>query len=264
MPFVVQKHYGSQRFDSAVLEEIIYRLSVKDKVKELKRIQNLYQSRQSVQAMLSDMNFGARYIHLALLLYEVMADMFEITKYHDNIYDLELITEMLMRLRAKFTEYGDLRSEVNARRRRQRRNENPSSTINTKVASLASEYKVQEADSPQPPHYVQHHAVSPDGYIVTGDASKSSVLRGVPQDDDVEIHYHHQYSGKGAVVPPIDLEVVERDMHSEDEDEDDDDGSAETESDDNVLDGAITGKYDSFLGATDKSSWSECKHVLLV
>ena len=150
-----QKHYGTQRFDVPVIEEIIYRLSVKDKVKELKRIQNLHQSRRSIQTILSDMNFGKRYIHLALLLYEVMAEMFEITKYHTDIYDLEMITEMIMRLRSKFTEYGDLRSEAH-----KRRNEVPSSTMTgtttasagahsgaypfgkkntSKVASLASE-----------------------------------------------------------------------------------------------------------------------------
>eukprot|EP01083_Nonionella_stella_P074829 203097_1 len=41
------KHYGDE-FDLNVLREIIYRLTIKDKIKELKRVQNLYQSRDAV------------------------------------------------------------------------------------------------------------------------------------------------------------------------------------------------------------------------
>eukprot|EP01083_Nonionella_stella_P083753 231643_1 len=106
---VYEKHYGKTQYDLAIVEEIIYRLAVKDKMKQLKAVQNLYQSREAVHEILSSLNFSTRYINLAMLLYEVMAEMFEIGKYHQNIYDLELITELIMRLRAKFTDYGDLR-----------------------------------------------------------------------------------------------------------------------------------------------------------
>jgi len=151
------------------------------------------------------MNFKKRYINLALMLYEVMAEMFEITKYHQHIYDLELITEMIMRLRAKFNEYGDLRTDIDGHRR----NEQNSSTahsvggvvVNSKVASLASEYKVQEEreeehrlmDSPDDRGDV-------DGFLDTAPSP----------DDDEEIRYHHQYSNKGRrEVEALDLDTVE-------------------------------------------------------
>eukprot|EP01083_Nonionella_stella_P184150 667527_1 len=108
---VYEEHYGNKEYDLAVVEEIIYRLAVKDKLKQLTAVQNLYQSRQGVHEILSNLNFSSRYIHLAMLLYEVMAEMVEIVEYHQNIYDLKVITELIMRLRVKFTDYGDLREK---------------------------------------------------------------------------------------------------------------------------------------------------------
>merc|ERR1712228_584003 len=58
--------------------------------------------------ILLSLNFSSRYVLTALTMYEVMAEMFEINKHHQNIYDLELVTEMIMRLRAKDRERGAL------------------------------------------------------------------------------------------------------------------------------------------------------------
>eukprot|EP01083_Nonionella_stella_P066767 176089_1 len=103
-----EKHYGNEEYDLAIVEDIIYRLATKDKVEQLKTVQNMLQSREEVHEILSSLNFSIRYINLAMLLYEVIADMFEFGKYRDNIYDVEFITELIMPLRSKFTDYGDL------------------------------------------------------------------------------------------------------------------------------------------------------------
>eukprot|EP01083_Nonionella_stella_P151119 482481_1 len=115
---VYVKHYGDE-FDLNVLREIIYRLTIKDKIKELKRVQNLYQSRDAVQDILISLNFSVSYVETAVTMYEVMAEMFEINKNHANIYDLELVTEMIMRLRAKDRERGSIKAQQEQERDKQ-------------------------------------------------------------------------------------------------------------------------------------------------
>merc|ERR1712154_41376 len=96
---VYQKHYG-KGYDIKVIRELIYRLSIKDKIKELKKVQNLYQSRDAVEEILLSLNFSKKYVNTSLTMYEIMAEMFEIDTFHENIFDLELVTEIIMRLRA--------------------------------------------------------------------------------------------------------------------------------------------------------------------
>eukprot|EP01083_Nonionella_stella_P130879 397333_1 len=123
--YVYEKHYGSTDYDLNIIGEIIYRLQVKDRIKQLKSVQSLYESPDIVRRILSELGFSDRYINLALMLYEVTTEMFDIAQDYHQHYDLELIAEIAMRLRAKFTEYGDLKE-----------------LLNDNVSS--SEYKLQE------------------------------------------------------------------------------------------------------------------------
>eukprot|EP01083_Nonionella_stella_P202906 740808_1 len=145
---VYVKHYGDE-FDLNVLREIIYRLTIKDKIKELKRVQNLYQSRDAVQDILISLNFSVSYVETAVTMYEVMAEMFEINKNHANIYDLELVTEMIMRLRAKDRERGSIKAQQEQERDKQmlmriRRHTNE---VNISTDKLPSELEETESVS---------------------------------------------------------------------------------------------------------------------
>jgi len=104
---VYEKYYG-HNYDIRIIREIIYRLTIKDKLKELKRVKTFYQSREAVERILLALNFSSHYVNTGLAMYEVTAEMFDIHKHHGNVYDLELVTEMIMRLRAKDRERGDL------------------------------------------------------------------------------------------------------------------------------------------------------------
>ena len=78
----------------------MFRLTVKDGLKELKRAPNLFTSRESVEEILCAMSLPLDSVRGALTMYEVMAEMFEISDGR-NVYDLEVVAEMAMRLRAK-------------------------------------------------------------------------------------------------------------------------------------------------------------------
>ena len=78
-----------------MVREILFRLTVKDQLKELKRAQNLYASRDRVEEILCAMQFPVEYVRSALTMYEVMAEMFEISSPQQNIYDLEVVAEMV-------------------------------------------------------------------------------------------------------------------------------------------------------------------------
>lgn len=108
-----QRHYEDHKYDYGVIEEIVYRLTIKDKIKELRKIRNLFKSKEGIRSTLIAMNFSSRYIHLALLMYEVMAEMFGVmAKFNERLYDLEILTELIMRLRSKLLDYEDCISVV--------------------------------------------------------------------------------------------------------------------------------------------------------
>merc|ERR1712129_150384 len=70
-------------------------------------------SKEDIRSTLVAMNFPNRFIHLALLMYEVMAEMFQVmARFEERLYDLEILTELVMRLRSKMLDYEDCISIV--------------------------------------------------------------------------------------------------------------------------------------------------------
>eukprot|EP01084_Bolivina_argentea_P223221 377720_1 len=102
---VYEKHYGT-KYNITIIREIIYRLHIKDKLKKLKQNKKVPQSRNDVKNALLSFNFHINYINVAFRMYEVMLEMFETKKGDEDVYDLEFITEIIMRLRAKYRNCG--------------------------------------------------------------------------------------------------------------------------------------------------------------
>ena len=85
------------------MQEIIHRLMIKDKLNVVKQTQNLYGSRHKVELIMTDilsLICDDKLIQSGIKMYEICAEMYI---YYDTqiVYDIEIIVEMIMRLRAK-------------------------------------------------------------------------------------------------------------------------------------------------------------------
>eukprot|EP01083_Nonionella_stella_P133028 404476_1 len=98
------KHYGNE-YKPEVVIEIIFRLKVKDKLKKQKREQNIFGSSESVAQILLSMDFTPYDIQMAIKEYE---------KEHDNsAYNLEIITQIIMNIRARYRKNNHRNADVN-------------------------------------------------------------------------------------------------------------------------------------------------------
>ena len=102
---VYQNNYGI-KYDLNIIKEIIYRLLIKDKLKQYKKLKSIHQTRNEIQQTLYSMNFDSYHICSSLTMYEIMNEMVDDDgnikneNKNEKRYNLQHIIEMIMKLRA--------------------------------------------------------------------------------------------------------------------------------------------------------------------
>eukprot|EP01083_Nonionella_stella_P013388 37713_1 len=96
--YVYTKHYGID-YDMNVLMEIMFRLHVKDQLKEARKTRSIYPLRSQIIAIVKTMHFSSRYIYSALASYENTGYFRQ-----NKQYNLPIIIQSILKLRAKHRE----------------------------------------------------------------------------------------------------------------------------------------------------------------